>query len=118
MKTITHDEIMKELIGEMERQHISKVETEYIMRHYEELVNRYLRNTDDKEEDLKIKIMSGITLERQYIPEQEMQKGMFKGKIIKEHFNIKASVSKYLKDFTNKWCFKEGFRKEWINRYW
>lgn len=38
MKTITHDEIMKELIGEMERQHISKVETEYIMRHYEDIV--------------------------------------------------------------------------------
>lgn len=113
MKTITHEELMKELCERMVSHGVSYTITRDVIWNYEQLIEDCLKNVNGTD-DLKIKIMDGISIERQYVPEQEMKKGMFKGKTIKEHFNLKATVSKYFKDNLNKWFFdREHRNKEW-----
>lgn len=112
MKTITHEELMKELCERMVSYRVPYTITREVICNYEQLIEDCLRNANGTD-DLKIKIMDGISIERQYVPEQEMKKGMFKGKKIDEHFNLKVNVSKYFKNNLNKWFFDRKRCKEW-----
>lgn len=106
MKTITHEELMKELCERMVSHGVSYTITRDVIWNYEQLIEDCLKNVNETD-DLKIKIMDGISVERQYVPEQEMKKGMFKGKTIKEHYNIKANVSEYYNRQLNDYAFDE-----------
>lgn len=114
MRTISREELIKELCERMALSHgIPEYDTKKVISVYEELIKDCLKNVGGTD-DLKIKIMDGIFVERHYVPEQKMKKGMLKDKTIKEHFNIKASVSKYFRDNLNKWFFDRWSRdREW-----
>ena len=59
-------------------------------------------------EDLFIKILKGICLERKYVCEKACTKGFFKNIICPAHVNIHAGVSKYYKNQANEKLFKKN----------
>ena len=107
MKTITHEEILRELANECEIHRINYATVKTVMLKLDELIFNKLAGCKDEKEDLQIKALNGITINRKYIPEQEMERGMFKGKTIKEHYNVKANVSEYYNRQLNDYAFDE-----------
>ena len=108
MKTITHEELLIELAQECEIHRINYATVKIVMEKLDELLFYKLAGCKDEKEDLQIKALNGITINRKYVPEQEMGKGMFKGNIIKEHYNVKANVSDYYNKQLNKYAFDEN----------
>lgn len=107
MKTITHEEILRELANECEIHRINYTTVKTVILKLDELIFYKLAGCKDEKEDLQIKALNGITINRKYVPEQEMERGMFKGKTIKEHYNIKANVSEYYNRQLNDYAFDE-----------
>ena len=107
MKTITHEEILRELAQECELHRINYATVKTVMLKLDELIFYKLAGCKDEKEDLQIKALNGITINRKYVPEQEMDKGMFKGQTIKEHYNVKANVSDYYNKQLNNYAFDE-----------
>lgn len=107
MKTITHEEILVELAKECEIYRIGYSDVKTVMEKLDELIFYKLAGRKDEKEDLQIKALNGITINRKYVPEQEMERGMFKGKTIKEHYNVKANVSEYYNRQLNDYAFYE-----------
>lgn len=107
MKIITHEEILRELANECEIHRINYATVKTVMEKLDELIFYKLAGCKNENEDLQIKALNGITINRKYVPEQEMEKGMFKGKTIKEHYNVKANVSEYFNRQLNDYSFDE-----------
>ena len=110
MKTITHEEILRELAQECELHRINYATVKTVMLKLDELLFYKLAGCKNEKEDLQIKALNGITINRKYIPEQEMDKGMFKGQTIKEHYNVKANVSDYYNKQLNNYAFYEDVK--------
>lgn len=110
MKTITHEEILRELAQECEVHRINYATVKTVMLKLDELLFYKLAGCKNEKEDLQIKALNGITINRKYVPEQEMDKGMFKGQTIKEHYNVKANVSDYYNKQLNNYAFYEDVK--------
>lgn len=107
MKTITHEELLSKLTRECEVWGINYATVKTVMEKLDDVLFYQLAGGKIDEEDLQIKLLNGITINRKYVPEQEMKRGLFKGQTIKEHFNVKANVSDYYTKQVNNYAFYE-----------
>lgn len=70
----------------------------------EDIIFDYLSSITPSE-DLTIKLLNGICIERKHVLERIYDKGMFKDRCVPEHVNIKASSSRYYNRKVNESLF-------------
>lgn len=88
---VTQDMLIKQIA---EKEDISVSSVRNIFNTAEEIVFDHLSSTTPSDEII-IKLISGISLEKKYIEKRKYSKGLFKDITCPEHVNIKANVSKY-----------------------
>lgn len=70
----------------------------------EKIIFDHLSSTTPSE-NVVIKLLNGISLERKYVGKKTYTKGMFKNVDCLEHVNIKANLSKYYNNRVNEELF-------------
>lgn len=98
---ITQDSLMKQIA---DREDISVATVRDIFESAEDIIFDHLSSTPPSE-NIIIKILNGISLERKYIGKKKYSKGMFKDLDCPEHVNIKANSSKYYSKQVNEKLF-------------
>lgn len=88
---ITQDTLIKQIA---DREDISVATVRNIFESAEEIIFDHLSSTTPSE-NIIVKILNGISLERKYIGKKKYSKGMFQNIDCPEHVNIKANSSKY-----------------------
>lgn len=77
-----------------DREHIDLDIVKNVFRSMEDIVFENLSSAPMRN-NITIKIMSGLSLERKYIPKKNYSKGMFENLKCPDHVKIKSAVSKY-----------------------
>lgn len=98
MKTINRNEIIESVVRKAcDSRRIDWWIVKDVLDGLDFVIFQYLNDTFVREpyEDIRIKLVDGIYIDRKYVAEHIPDKGIFKGKIIPEHYNIKAHVSEY-----------------------
>lgn len=88
---ITQDNLIKQIA---DRRDISVATVRDIFESAEDIIFDHLSSTTPSE-NIIIKLLNGISLERKYIEQKKYSKGMFQNIDCPEHVNIKANSSKY-----------------------
>ena len=89
--TITQKDIIKDI---SKREGINVATVRKIFKSAEDIIFDHLSSTTPSE-NLIVKILNGVSLERKYIPKKKYSKGMFKEIDCQEHVNVKANSSTY-----------------------
>ena len=95
---ITQDELIKE-IADIEGIDVTIVRD--IFKSAENRVFAYLSSTTPSE-NIIIKLLNGLSLESEYVPEHRVDRGMFKNHDCPERIKVKPSITKYYKNRLNK----------------
>ena len=97
MKTITREKIIEDVVRTSRSNYVDYYVVKEVLESLDFVVYQYLCDAwvNEPHEDIKVKLLDGISVDRKYIPEQKQTKGMFKGQTIPEHYNIKANVSEH-----------------------
>ena len=97
MKTITREKIIEDVVRTSRSNYVDHYVVKEVLESLDFVVYQYLCDAwiNEPHEDVKVKLLDGISVDRKYIPEQEQTRGMFKGQTIPEHYNIKANVSEH-----------------------
>ena len=98
---ITQDTLIKQIA---DREDISVATVRNIFESAEEIIFDHLSSTTPSE-NIIVKILNGISLERKYIGKKKYSKGMFQYIDCPEHVNIKANSSKYYSKRVNEELF-------------
>lgn len=98
---ITQDKLIKQ-IATIEDIDVATVRD--ILKTAEDVIFEHLSSSPPSM-NVTIKLLSGIALERHYIPEKYYSKGMFKDLSCPAHVNTKANVSKYYQQKINSGLF-------------
>lgn len=98
---ITQDTLIKQIA---DREDISVATVRNIFESAEEIIFDHLSSTTPSE-NIIVKILNGISLERKYIGKKKYSKGMFQNIDCPEHVNIKANSSKYYSKRVNEELF-------------
>jgi hypothetical protein len=88
---ITQDSLIKQIA---DKEDINVATVRNIFKSAEDIIFDHLSSTTPSE-NIIIKILNGISLERKYIPKRIYTKGMFKNIDCPEHVNIKVNSSTY-----------------------
>ena len=98
---ITQENLMKQIA---DREDISMATVRNIFKSTEDIIFDHLSSTTPSE-NLIVKILNGISLERKYIPKKKYSKGMFQDINCQEHVNVKANSSMYYSKKVNEELF-------------
>ena len=88
---ITQDSLINQIAN---REDISVATVRNIFNSAEDIVFDHLSSTPPSE-NIIIKLLKGVSLERKYIGQKKYSKGMFHNIDCPEHVNVKANSSKY-----------------------
>lgn len=88
---ITQDSLIKQIA---DKEDINVATVRNIFKSAEDIIFDHLSSTTPSE-NVVMKILSGISLERKYIPKKNYSKGMFQNIDCPEHVNIKVNSSTY-----------------------
>lgn len=100
---ITQDTLIKQIA---EKQNTDIVTVRDILKTTEDVIFDLLSSTAPCE-NIVIKLLSGITVERKYVEKKEYSKGLFQNIICQPHVNTKANLSKYYNKRLNEKLFNE-----------
>ena len=88
---ITQEKLMKQIAN---KEDIDVVTVRKIFESAEDVIFDYLSSTPPSE-NIVVKILNGINLERKYVSRKKYSKGMFQNIDCPEHVNVKANSSTY-----------------------
>lgn len=100
MKTITREQIIEDVVR-MSNRDVDWWTVKQVLENLDFVVYQYLNGCisshdgENPREDIKIKLIDGISIDRKYVEESTPTKGLFKGQVIPEHYNVKANVSEH-----------------------
>lgn len=89
---ITQDELIKQIA---EKEDINLATVREVFESAEDIIFDHLSSTSPSD-DILIKILNGVTLERRYIQKKKYSKGIFQDINCPAKIKLKASSSKYL----------------------
>ncbi len=115
MKTINRNQIIKDVVFAVnDEPRIDYWIVKKVLENLDFVVYQYLNDCIPLEpyEDIRIKLVDGIYVDRKYIAEHIPDKGIFKGKPIPEHYNIKAHVSEHYGKKVNEKAAKFTFKNK------
>lgn len=95
---ITQDDLIKEIA---EKEDIDVTTVRDIFKSAENSIFAYLSFTTPSE-NIVIKLLNGLSLEGEYIPEHMIDRGIFKNHECSERIKVKANITKYYKNKLNK----------------
>lgn len=98
---ITQETLVKQIA---DREELDVATVRNIFKSAEDIVFDYLSSTAPSE-NLSLKILNGLSLERKYIQKKKYSRGMFQNVDCAEHVNVKASSSKYYSKKVNDTLF-------------
>lgn len=101
---ITQDTLIRQIV-EKEDSDLATVRN--ILKSTEELIFELLSSTDPSE-NLVIKLLNGLSIERKYIEKKEYSKGLFQNITCQSHVNAKANLSKYYNKRLNEKLFNQS----------
>ncbi len=113
MKTINRNEIIESVVRmACDSKRIDWWIVKDVLDSLDFVIYQYLNDSLAREpyEDIRIKLVDGIYIDRKYVAEHIPHKGIFKGKTILEHYNIKAHVSEYYSKKVNDKAAKNTFK--------
>lgn len=88
---ITQETLIKQIA---DKEDVSVATVREIFKSAENIIFDHLSSTTPSE-NIIIKILNGISLERKFIPKKNYSKGMFQNIDCLEHVNVKANSSTY-----------------------
>lgn len=94
---ITQDELIREIA---DKEDIDVTTVRDIFKSAENSIFAYLSSTTPSE-NIVIKLLNGLSLESEYIPEHKVNKGMFKNHNCSERIKVKPILTKYYKNKIN-----------------
>lgn len=100
---ITQDTLIKQIA---EKQNTDTVTVRDFLKTTEEVIFELLSSTVPYE-NIVIKLLNGISIERKYVEEKKYSKGLFQNIICQPHVNVKANLSKYYNKRLNERLFNE-----------
>ena len=100
---ITQDTLIKQIA---DKEDISVATVREIFKSAENIIFDHLSSTIPSE-NIIIKILNGISLERKFIPKKNYSKGMFQNIDCQEHVNVKANSSAYYSKKVNDELFSK-----------
>ena len=100
---ITQDNLIKQIA---DREGIDTATIQSIFRSAENIIFDCLSSTAPSE-NIMIRLLKGINLERKYIDQKKYSKGMFQGMDCPAHVNVRASSSKYYSKKVNDKLFRK-----------
>ena len=100
---ITQDALIKQIA---DKEDINVATVREIFKSAEDIIFDHLSSTTPSE-NLVVKILNGISLERKYIPKKKYSKGMFQDIDCQEHVNVKANSSTYYSKKVNDELFNK-----------
>lgn len=100
---ITQDTLIKQIA---DKEDINVATVRNIFKSAEDIIFDYLSSTTPSE-NMIVKILNGISLERKYIPKKKYSKGMFQNLDCPEHVNVKANSSTYYSKKINDELFSQ-----------
>lgn len=103
---ITQDRLIKQIA---KKEGISVSAVRNIFKSAESLIFEHLTSITPSE-NIVIKVLNGITLERKYLEEQKLSKGMFADVVSKSHVNVKPYATKHFSKKVNELLFQDKIR--------
>lgn len=94
---ITQDDLIKEIA---DKEDIDVTTVREIVKSAENIVFDYLSSTTPSE-NVIIKILNGLSLESEYVPVHNVNRGIFKNYDCPEKIKVKAYITKYYKNKLN-----------------
>lgn len=88
---ITQDTLIKQIA---EKEDINVVTVRNIFKSTEDIIFDYLSSTTPSE-NIILKVLNGISIERKYIDKKKYSRGMFQNHDCPEHVKVKSTLSKY-----------------------
>lgn len=104
---ITQDNLMKEIA---KKQDVDVSTVRNIFKSAEEIIFEHLSSTIPSE-NIVVKLLSGINIERKYVQQKKYSKGMFQNLDCPAHVRTKASLSTYYNRQVNQKLFEETFQR-------
>ena len=101
--TITQNELIKQIA---DKEDINVATVRKIFNSAEDIIFDHLSSAPPSE-NIIVKVLNGIIIERKFVKSKTYTKGMFRNIDCPEHVNVKASYSKYFNKLINQKLFNK-----------